>query len=191
MNAVFPTTFRLNHAQFEDMARKGAFATIGRVELRGGVVSLMAPVHFRHSVVKIEFAQLLLDAVRQRGGDLRVLDEISVLCGDRFVPTVDLVVARKSAIEPTLDGPLPIQAVCIAVEVADTSLSDDLGEKMRDFARSGMTEYWVVDVRGRVIFLHAEPGEDGYRTREVVKFGETIAARTLDLGFSTAALLNV
>jgi Uma2 family endonuclease len=39
------------------------------------------------------------------------------------------------------------QAPDLAIEIADTSLSDDLGEKRILYEDLGVTEYWVVDVK--------------------------------------------
>jgi Uma2 family endonuclease len=190
MNSI-PRPMTLTSRQFAEMARKGAFDTVGRVELRNGMISLMAPVYLRHSSISSALYLALNAALSAGRSALRANIELSLQLAEDFMPTADMVLWDPACVPAGHDGPLPLEAVRLVIEVADTSLDDDLGEKMRGYARSGVTEYWVVDVRGRVIFVHAEPGEDGYRTREVVKFGEAIAARTLDLGFSTAALLNV
>ena len=37
------------------------------------------------------------------------------------------------------------------IEVADSSLADDLGAKLEQYARAGIPRYWVVDVVGRTL----------------------------------------
>jgi Uma2 family endonuclease len=74
------------------------------------------------------------------------------------------------------------------IEVADASLGDDLGEKLGDYAAAGLPEYWVVDIRGRLILRHERPSGREYKVRAPVHFGEPAAALTLALTVETAAL---
>jgi Uma2 family endonuclease len=175
----------LTDAQFEDMTRKGAFVNVGRVELRGGIVTEMSPVHYSHSAIVFGLTQITVTAL---SGGLRVLNEISVKFGPGFQPTADIVIFDHQALSPDFDGPLPAAAVKLVIEVADASLSDDLGQKLVDYAQAGLAEYWVADVRARVIHQCAEPTVDGYRRRHVIRFGEPAAALTLPLTLDTKAL---
>lgn len=50
----------------------------------------------------------------------------------------------------------------LVVEIASTSLSDDLGQKRLLYERLGVKEYWVVDVeRGRLILFAVADGRSG------------------------------
>jgi Uma2 family endonuclease len=94
-----------------------------------------------------------------------------------------------AAAPANLDGPIPASAVRLIVEVADSTLSDDLGEKLADYATAGLPEYWVVDVRGRQILQHSGPGNGTYAPREPTRFGEIVASRAYPgLRVDTAAL---
>lgn len=48
--------------------------------------------------------------------------------------------------------------VSLIVEVADTSLQNDLTEKAELYATAGIPEYWVVDVLNRVVYVLRDPG---------------------------------
>lgn len=188
MNEVVRTPLKITARQFEDMARKGAFSTVGRVELRGGMITLMSPVYLRHSTVTNHLFLAIWDAVRLAGAVFKVNSELSVDFGGSFVPTTDIVVWDPAQMGSAEDGPLVASAVRIAVEVADSSLSDDLGDKLLDYARSGLAEYWVADVKARVLFVHAGPGPEGYAKREVVRFGDPVTSPTTGLTVETGAL---
>jgi Uma2 family endonuclease len=57
----------------------------------------------------------------------------------------------------------------LIVEIAATSLADDLGEKRLLYERLGITEYWVVDVqRQQVIAFSISQGFSGQITRSIV-----------------------
>jgi Uma2 family endonuclease len=61
------------------------------------------------------------------------------------------------------------EEVYLVVEVADTTLRTDLGVKAAIYARHGVAEYWVVDVRGPRLIVHRGP--DGELWKEVRTHG--------------------
>jgi Uma2 family endonuclease len=46
--------------------------------------------------------------------------------------------------------------------VSRTSLRKDLGVKAALYAKSGVAEYWVIDVAGEVVHRHTQPLPEGY-----------------------------
>jgi Uma2 family endonuclease len=182
MNTLLRRPLAITAKQFEDMARKSAFTTIGRVELRKGLIELMAPVFFKHGFVQAQLTAALLQH------KLDVMNEISVRCSEDFMPTCDIVVWDAAKVPANHDGPLPFGAVRLVIEVADTSLDDDLGDKMREYGEAGVPEYWVADVQSAAIFVHSGPQAGGYAERVIFRFGETIEAATFDLRLDVAGL---
>jgi Uma2 family endonuclease len=67
------------------------------------------------------------------------------------------------------------EEVYLVVEVADSSLRMDLGLKARIYARSGIREYWVVDVQGRRIVVHRGPADEIWSEVRVIGPTEQIA----------------
>jgi hypothetical protein len=136
MNAAIRQPVRnpviLTDAPFEDMTRKGAFAQVGRVELRGGVVTAMRPVHLNHSTACMGLLRALDRAIGP-AMPLRLNPEISIKFGGGFQPTADIVVGLSDGANVP-DGPLPAAMVKLVVEVADSALTDDLGQKLIDYA---------------------------------------------------------
>jgi len=57
--------------------------------------------------------------------------------------------------------------VLLVIEVADSTLKEDLGWKAELYAQFGVREYWVVDVNGRQVFAHRLRAEGGYGAPEV------------------------
>ena len=58
----------------------------------------------------------------------------------------------------------------LVVEVSDSTLTIDLTAKARLYARAGIVEYWVIDIRGRRLMVHHDPGEGVYSS--VMVYGE-------------------
>jgi Uma2 family endonuclease len=187
MNAANRSPLILTDAQFEEMTRRGAFVNVGRVELRRGMISVMSPVHLSHSTVARNLLFAFSKALTISALAYEVHPEVSVRFGSGFQPTADLVVWDPSA-ATLIDGPIPAPAVRLVVEVADASLGDDIGDKLLDYANAGLAEYWVADVKGRILLLHQTPTPHGYRTRVPVRFGEAAAALTIPLTVDTSSL---
>lgn len=179
------------NAEFERMARSGGFGD-ARVELRRGMIAEMSPQYVPHAHVKMALLTALSDAVRAAALPWRVWSEVSVAFSDGFEPLPDIVVWNPAEAPADLDGPIPAAAVKLIVEVSDTTLADDLGDKLEDYAKGGLAEYWVADVKGRIVLRHAGDAPGGYARREPARFGEQIAALlTPALVLDTSALAEL
>jgi Uma2 family endonuclease len=142
-------------AEFYRMDAQGAFRGM-RVELRRGMILKMAPQYHAHGHVQGQLIRALIDALRTAGLDWEVQTGTTIGFGGGFEPRPDMIV-----VDPTLissgDGPLPPAAVRLVVEVSNSTLPDDLGEKREDYSRAGVPEYWVADVVAKTVIRHAEP----------------------------------
>ena len=77
----------------------------------------------------------------------------------------------------------------LVVEVADSSLRKDRGLKARIYAAAGVSDYWVVNVRDRVVEVHAEPTDRGYARVSSHGSGETVSPLDFpDVDIPVAAL---
>lgn len=169
-----PSTF--TNAEFERLVRSGGFGR-ARVELRRGLIVKMNAQHVAYARAKTDLADAIKAGLHAAKLHWRVDQEVSVAFDGGFSPLPDIVVWDPAAAPADLDGPVPANAVRLVVEVADSSLSDDLGEKLEDYAKGGLPEYWVADVKGRQILQHAGPADGTYARREPVRFGETLVSR--------------
>ena len=69
------------------------------------------------------------------------------------------------------------QDLRLVAEVSCSTLAFDLTAKARLYARSGILEYWVLDVEGRRLLVHRDPAGDGYRS--ILAYGEHEYVSTL------------
>ncbi|MBV8847417.1 MAG: Uma2 family endonuclease [Bryobacterales bacterium] len=83
-------------------------------------------------------------------------------------PEPDLVVLREPS-EHYRENPKP-QDILLAIEVADSTLDFDLSKKARLYARAGIPDYWVFDIKKRRVIVHREPAGDNYRS--IVEYRE-------------------
>jgi len=77
--------------------------------------------------------------------------------------------------------------VAIVVEVAKSSLTYDRGTKLEVYAKAGIPQYWIVNLRDRCVEVYTQPDSfaAAYVTREDFKPGETI---TFDVDDQTLSL---
>lgn len=60
---------------------------------------------------------------------------------------------------------LPTPAdVLLLIEVADSTVDLDLGDKLRLYARAGIGEYWVFDLARKTLLVHTDPVDLQYKS---------------------------
>jgi Uma2 family endonuclease len=154
---------------------------MGRVELVEGVIVRMSPAQSPHMVFK---RQVFVELHTVFGGaDWSVFSELTLQLGPATLREADVGVIRPFGTD--IDYPDPA-TVLLLVEIADSSLSEDMGAKLRDYARAGIPHYWVVDVNGRRVHLMTAPLDGDYAERRLVAFGDPIPVpgtdRTIAIG---------
>jgi len=93
------------------------------------------------------------------------------------MPMPDIMLVDPALI-PDLEGMVPVAAVKLVVEVADSTLEDDLGEKRDEYAEAGLPEYWVADVKGGRIVRHADPRDGAYTRVDSVPMDQPLTMLT-------------
>jgi Uma2 family endonuclease len=77
-------------------------------------------------------------------------------------------------------GPLvketPAERILLVVEVADSSLNDDLKDSASRYARHGIAEFWVVDVNHRLTHVHLHPINGAYPEPKCIPFEDLLTA---------------
>lgn len=152
---------------FERMMRLGAFADM-RVELVAGDLEKMMPALPGHGERNFAVGMQLHQAL---GREFRIGTDIAIRIDSVTIRAADIAVYPAD-----LDTDVLPQGkdIMLAVEIADTTLSRDLGAKVADYARAGVPNYWVVDAKARVVHVMRDPTADGFGVREIVRFGEPL-----------------
>jgi Uma2 family endonuclease len=97
----------------------------------------------------------------QRFSDLCFIDCQGAVVLDNFSePQPDILLVALS-IDEGLEKPRPSD-VFLAVEVADSSLRYDAGAKLRAYARSGIREYWIVNLTESCVDVYRQPQGETY-----------------------------
>ncbi|MDR3373930.1 MAG: Uma2 family endonuclease [Ancalomicrobiaceae bacterium] len=142
-------------SDLERMVEAGVIGADERLELIGGEVRQMSPKGARHEWLKIGLNQYFgkkcpENAVFATEPGWHV-DEFTYLEPDFLFFSASL---RIEEVKPA--------DALLVIEIADTSLSFDLGLKAALYARLGVREYWVIDAAKRETHVHLMPKPDGY-----------------------------
>jgi Uma2 family endonuclease len=162
----------------------------GRFELVDGEVVAMSPERVRHTVVKLEVAVALREAIRARGLPCQVFsDGVAVVINDHRTREPDASV--QCGLDVDLDA-LALQAPSIVVEVVSPSSErDDSGVKLIDYFSVATIEHYLVvypDPAVRAV-VHHQRVQGGVRTR-VARSGEEIVLDPPGFSVAVAALLG-
>lgn len=103
-------------------------------------------------------------------------------------PEPDIVLADLTK----YDGkrhPQPAETL-IVMEVADASLRNDRGVKLPMFAKAGIPEAWIVNLRDNTVEVHRKPDFDVYQEVKIFKSGERVQSFLLpELNFEVDSII--
>ena len=154
MEQVGVTTRYWTRAEYEQLVDGGFFRLDEPVELVGGRLIVSEPQGSAHAVA-VGLASEALRAVFGSGWMVR--EEKPVALGDDSNPEPDLAVVPGA--HRDYSSAHPARPVLV-VEVAESSLAWDRGEKGSLYARAGIADYWVVNLIDRVLEVYLRPVPD-------------------------------
>lgn len=164
------------------MVELGALGPDERVELIDGELLVMSPQNAPHMEAKRVLLKWLHRGMQD---DIAIHAEGTLSLARGVSPMPDIFLHRAEKRVDQVRGP----DVLLLIEVADSSLLRDLGLKAELYARHGVADYWVVDAYGRRIFVHRQPGPDGYgEVTQVDRDGEVVPLAFADLTVQVADL---
>jgi Uma2 family endonuclease len=88
-------------------------------------------------------------------------------------PEPDLAVVRGSLDDYKHRTPVPAE-VALLIEVSETTLDRDHGEKLTAYAQGNFPVYWIVNLVDGHVEVYTGPGPAGYRSRQDFKPGQTV-----------------
>jgi Uma2 family endonuclease len=169
MSQAIPTLHSWSRSEYERIVDAGGFDPESRLELLDGEIIEISAQKSAHATA----VDLVEDTLRQcfstgfyiRGQKPIALDETSE-------PEPDLAVVTGS-IRDYVDSH-PRTAVLI-VEVSDTTLAFDRARKIPAYARNGINEYWILNLRDRVLEVHRDPVGESYQQRLVLAEEDSVS----------------
>ena len=163
---------RLSVEQYMRLGETGMFDQGPRVELIDGVIVEMSPIgppHFRavgwlnkHLVPQLDPSHMLMPQCTL------------VMPGQGSAPEPDIAVLVEAEVGGREPTPL------LVIEVSDSSLRYDRITKGRLYARRGVADYWIVNVKDAAIEVLRQPDGEFWGSRTVHRAGETLRPLLLE-----------
>jgi Uma2 family endonuclease len=160
-----PFTVRLWTVQeYHQMAEAGIFHPEERVELIAGQIIRMSAKGTAHTAAVRRTAKILRNLLANQA-EVYTQDPIQL---DNFSePEPDIAVVRIDPLDYADHHPTPSE-VYLIIEVADSSFKYDRETKGKAYAKSGIADYWVLDVNERQLHVFREPTPEGYQSEVIL-----------------------
>jgi Uma2 family endonuclease len=147
-------------------------------------------VHKRAVLLDGEIFDVPEDGDRHINHAMRIAQEaMHLLYGKPFFVGVQttLRLSKYNAPSPDIyilaggppEGDVSADRILLVIEVADTSLRDDLRDSASRYARHGVQEFWVVDVEHARIYVHRDPVDGAYPPPLVLEAGASANPRAV------------
>jgi len=165
-------TLRITYDEYDHMVGDGAFDALRdrRIELINGELREMTPPGPDHSGTVTRLTNWSAEPVFKRVIQVRVQDPLAIPDLDS-APQLDLAWVTLRDFRDR--HPLPGE-VLLLIEVADSSLDFDCGDKAALYAAAGIKDYWVVSLPERLIHVFRQPTGGAYADHTTARFGDEL-----------------
>jgi Uma2 family endonuclease len=161
----------LSVQDYHRMVEAGILAADERVELIEGQLYKMAAKGTAHSAAVTRIDRVLS---RLLAGKALLRFQDPVQLSDFSEPEPDVAVVQIDPLDYEDHHPTPREVFWL-IEVADTTLRRDRDLKVPVYGRSGIQEYWILDVQERCLYVYREPETTGYGVQQTLSEQDTIA----------------
>jgi Uma2 family endonuclease len=160
-----PFTVRLWTVQeYHQMAEAGIFHPEERVELIAGQIIRMSAKGTAHTAAFRRTAKILRNLLANQA---EVYTQDPIQLDDFSEPEPDIAVVRIDPLDYADHHPTPSE-VYLIIEVADSSFKYERQTKGKAYAKSGIADYWVLDVNERKLHVFREPTPEGYQSEVIL-----------------------
>ena len=158
---------RITVEEFEKAYFAGAFGQ-ARLELIEGVILEMSPMGDTHVAWLFRLNKQLLLTL---GEVAEVGSQVPISLGESdSQPEPDFVVVK---LEDFQDRKIKANEAALVIEVSDSTLEDDRGIKQKLYARNGLREYWIVNVKAKQLEVYRDPQGETFNTKFTLEVGKT------------------
>ncbi|HBJ86506.1 MAG TPA: Uma2 family endonuclease [Verrucomicrobiales bacterium] len=162
-------------ADYHQLVEAGHFTRADRIELIHGELTIMPPIGPEHSYHTTRITNSL-PAELPAGVWLRMNEPITIANHSEPQPDAAIVRAKADGYRKAHPGP---KDVLLIIEVADSSVEFDMQVKSKLYAKAGIGEYWVLDVKEAALHVFTGPSAKGYKSIEVLDAGDTVRSRSV------------
>ncbi len=158
-----------SRSEYERMVDTGVFSAEARLELVDGEIVEMSPQKSPHAT-----GTALVEAALRRcfGAGFHLRGQMPLAIDDRSEPEPDVAVVEGKIRDYSSHHP---RTAILLVEVADSTLAFDRMKKAEVYARNGIPEYWILNLRDRTLEIHRSPADDSYIERSILTAEQSLS----------------
>ena len=166
-----PKKLKWTKAEYHSIADLGFFEG-KRTEFLEGEIIEMPTMNSPHATALEVSYDVLRDVFKK---NFAVRNQSPIDFGAEFEAVPDIAVVKGNARDFRAAHP---QTADLIVEISDTTLSYDRNRKASLYAKFGILDYWILNLRNRTLEVYRHPSEDdniyyGFGYAEKLTFNET------------------
>jgi Uma2 family endonuclease len=157
--------------EYAHLSELGILDSNERTELLAGKIVIMTAKGTPHVIA----LQLIASSLQDRLNNTALIRTQDPILLDNFSePEPDLAIVSGKILDYADRHPSP-EDVYLVVEVADSTLKKDCEVKDKLYARSNISDYWVIDVKNRQVHIFRTPTSTGYASHLILSDSQTIS----------------
>ncbi len=164
-----PHLYPINVTTYHRMGELDIFDETGLTELIDARIITMAPIGSAHADCVDRLAAFFIQHVPKE--DITVRIQNPVYLDEYNEPQPDIALLHRRSYREAHPN---AEDVLLIIEVADTSLNYDRNVKVPLYARHGIPEVWLLDIRNNRLEIYRQPAKDHYRLTLKPRQGERI-----------------
>ncbi len=168
--AIEPSHLLFTVDEYEALGQIGFFGFDRRLELIDGEIFEMTPIGPDHGGCVLFLTSLFSSRL---GARAVVGIQGAVVLGNLSEPQPDLVIL-VGPVERYRHRHPRSEDILLLIEVSDSTLRFDRKVKLPVYAREGVAEVWIADLKGKAVEIHRQPTTEGYAFTGRKRRGETV-----------------
>jgi Uma2 family endonuclease len=160
---------RWTREDYERMAEQGYFRPDERVELVDGVIYEMTPQGGFHATVLWKAQEILRSSIPP---GFFIRSQMPLALTPDSEPEPDIAVIQGDPEDFSEAHP---ETAVLVVEVSDASLFHDTRRKKPLYARAGVPDCWVFNLRETVLEVNRDPVDGLYGSRQILRLDQTVS----------------
>lgn len=138
------------------------------VELLDGEIVEMSPEGTSHAHLSSTAADYIRELLR---GKATIREGKPITLTERSEPEPDIAIVQKLGEEYFDHHPYP-ENIFWVIEYSNASLTKDLEIKSKIYAKAGIREYWVINLKRMELVVFTEPTDGQYRENQTFEDGD-------------------
>jgi Uma2 family endonuclease len=157
---------RITVEEFEKAYFAGAFGQ-ARLELIEGVIYDSPPMSDLQIASYVRLNKNLVKTLEEG----MVFPRVPItFADDDSQPEPHFLVVK---LEHFHDRKIKANEAALVIEVSDSTLEDDRGIKQKLYARNGVREYWIVNLKAKQLEVYRDPQGETFNTKFTLEVGKT------------------